>query len=482
MNICFPATVCRVTLAAQDDFADWRQTARALLTENTPPSEIFWSVKGDDEPDMFAASNWQAAPSLLSPDVRIPRSLLDLMRLGLLHSDAARFALAYRIMWRLRREPSLYADPTDPDMIALGRLAKAVRRDIHKMHAFVRFRKVGEVNGREQFASWFEPDHHICRAVAGFFRNRFAGMDWMVVTPETSIRWDGMALSEGPGGCRSDVPGADAVEAEWRAYYASIFNPARVKIAAMKKEMPVRYWRNLPESALISDLIRKAETRVDEMVKHARNETDLFASDTVVVTEPKRNFRSLKELYEDLCEEDRPPSEGFSDRIIFSEGPPTASLMFVGEQPGDQEDNIGRPFVGPAGQMFDACLAEAGIDRSRVFLTNAVKRFKFTLRGKRRLHATPTAGDIAHYRWWLAEEVRLVAPDIVVALGATALQALTGRKQALSPLRGEVLPWQDHRLLVTVHPSYLLRLPDEQARDIERERFIRDLRKATTIG
>lgn len=139
---------------------------------------------------------------------------------------------------------------------------------------------------------------------------------------------------------------------------------------------------------------------------------------------------------------------------------------------------MGRPFVGPAGQLLDACLADAGIDRSRAYLTNAVKRFKYTPRGKRRLHATPNAGDITHYRWWLAEEIRLVDPAIIVALGSTALHALSGRKQALGPVRGNILPWEDRRLLVTVHPSFLLRLPDEQARDIERGKLVRDLRKA----
>ena len=141
---------------------------------------------------------------------------------------------------------------------------------------------------------------------------------------------------------------------------------------------------------------------------------------------------------------------------------------------------MGHPFVGPAGNLLDACLDQAGILRDDIFLTNAVKRFKFTQRGKRRMHQTPSSGDIAHYRWWLAEEIRLVAPRIVIALGATALQALTGRKQALGPIRGEVRAWNDRCLLVTVHPSFLLRLPDEQGRRIEREKFVRDLSRAAT--
>lgn len=191
-----------------------------------------------------------------------------------------------------------------------------------------------------------------------------------------------------------------------------------------------------------------------------------------------RHFTSLKALYAALRREDEPPSPDFSDHVVPGEGPVEAPLMLVGEQPGDQEDRLRRPFVGPAGQLLDRCMAEAGIDRDRAFLTNAVKRFKFTPRGKRRLHSKPTAGDIQHYRWWLTEEIRVVDPRVVVALGATALQALTGKRQALGPLRGVLRPWDDKRLLVTVHPSFLLRLPDERTRATEREAFTRDLRQA----
>ncbi|HEX7873577.1 MAG TPA: UdgX family uracil-DNA binding protein [Sphingobium sp.] len=471
MTARFSPPLHGVILKAQDDFDEWRAAVRTLLTADIAPERVSWTVEGAATADLFACD----LPALTGDSgQRISRELLTLLRAALLHSDPARFGLAYRIVWRLRSRPSLASDPADPDMIALHALAKSVRRDLHKMHAFVRFRKTGEVDGREQFAAWFEPDHHIGRAVAGFFRDRFAGMDWLIVMPQVSIGWDGKVLREGPGGTRADVPPDDAVEAEWRAYYTSIFNPARVKVAAMKKEMPVRYWRNLPEAALISGLVRQAEGRVDAMVKDVRAAPDLFAQ----TQEDRPQFPSLDALYAALRREDVPPSPDFSDQIVPGEGPARASILLVGEQPGDQEDVQGRPFVGPAGQLLDDCLAEAGLDRSRAFLTNAVKRFKFTPRGKRRLHSTPDAGDIAHYRWWLQEEIRLVDPAIVVALGSTALHALSGRKQALGPVRGSLEPWGERRLLVTIHPSFLLRLPDEQARVIERGRFVRELRKA----
>lgn len=464
-------------LSAPDDFAGWREAVRRYLAADVAPEQIVWEVTGHDMPDLFG-QDWEAPPqSQGQASVIISKDFLEILRLALLHSAPNRFALAYRIIWRMRTEPNLPRDPADPDVIAIRNLAKNVRRDLHKMHAFVRFRKVGDEGGRECYAAWFEPDHHIVRAVAGFFRDRFTGMNWLIVTPQASISWDGAMLREGEGGTADDVPAEDAVEAEWLAYYSSIFNPARVKVKAMKKEMPVRYWRNLPESALISSLIRDASRRVEAMVSE-KEQPDLFASAQTAPQLAPLQFDTLDALYAALMRDDVAPSPNFSNKIVPGEGPRHAPLMFVGEQPGDQEDVAGQVFVGPAGQLLDECLQEAGVDRAQCFLTNAVKRFKFEQRGKRRLHQTPTAGDVAHYRWWLNEEIRLVAPRLVVALGATALHALTGKKQALAPLRGSIMPWNDRQLLVTVHPSFLLRLPDEQARVIERGKFIRELGKA----
>jgi DNA polymerase len=471
-----------VSLRAPDDFADWREKARALLSADVAPDEIVWQLAETEMQDLFGGASEMVLPAAGDGQLRLSKDFLALLRHALMHSIPTRFALAYRLLWRIRAAPHLQHDPADRDVIALRGLAKAVRRDIHKMHAFVRFRKVGQANGREQFAAWFEPDHHIVHAVAGFFRDRFTGMDWRIVTPRASIGWDGDTVQHGPGGQRSDVPGEDAVEDEWRSYYANIFNPARLKINAMKREMPVRYWRNLPEAPLIAELVQSSGRRVDAMIEETRVDADLYATAEMTEQPQRTSFDNLEALYTALVREDRAPSDGFSEDIVLGEGKRDATLMIIGEQPGDQEDRIGRPFVGPAGQLLDHCLEEADLSRDAAFLTNAVKRFKFSPRGKKRLHQTPSTADITHYRWWLAEEIRLVDPKIIIALGASAVLALTGRKQALNPLRGAALPWQDRQLIVTVHPSFLLRLPDAQARDIERERFVRDLRRAALVN
>ena len=165
-------------------------------------------------------------------------------------------------------------------------------------------------------------------------------------------------------------------------------------------------------------------------------------------------------------------------QTVFGEGPLDCSILFVGEQPGDQEDLAGRPFVGPAGQLFDAALEEAGIDRKRTYVTNAVKHFKFQQRGKRRIHSKPDGGEIKACRWWLEQELELIRPPLTVALGATAARSLFGKVVTITPLRGKPQQLADgSECWVTVHPSALLRAPGEEARREGRKMFVADLKR-----
>jgi DNA polymerase len=166
-------------------------------------------------------------------------------------------------------------------------------------------------------------------------------------------------------------------------------------------------------------------------------------------------------------------------QTVFGEGPVDAAMMFVGEQPGDQEDLAGRPFVGPAGQVFDRALAAAEIDRARVYVTNAVKHFKYEQRGKRRIHSKPGTGEIDACRWWIEQEQMLVRPRMTVALGATAARSLFGRTMTIGRERGRALQLPDGGAAwITVHPSYLLRLPDKAQAEEEYAAFVEDLRQA----
>jgi len=198
--------------------------------------------------------------------------------------------------------------------------------------------------------------------------------------------------------------------------------------------------------------------------------------------EPGGNMRAAWEaLLKDARKCTRCDLYKHATQTVFGEGPLDASIMFVGEQPGDQEDLAGRPFVGPAGTLFDAALEKAGIDRSTVYVTNAVKHFKFVQKGKKRIHNKPDAGEVEACRWWIEHERELIRPAITVALGATAARSLVGKTVTISKVRGEPLKLADgSECWVTVHPSFLLRIPDEARRHQERALFVRDLKRIKT--
>jgi DNA polymerase len=188
-------------------------------------------------------------------------------------------------------------------------------------------------------------------------------------------------------------------------------------------------------------------------------------------------YRSLTALAQAEAQCTRCPLYKYATQVVPGEGSPRARLMMVGEQPGDKEDLEGKPFVGPAGRMLDRAIAEAGLDRRKVFVTNAVKHFKFEQRGKRRLHKKPNAGEIDACRWWQDQERRIIKPELIVALGATAVRSLTGKPMAIAKLRGRAVPLADGTPLVaTIHPSYLLRIQDHDDKTAEYGRFVADLR------
>lgn len=206
---------------------------------------------------------------------------------------------------------------------------------------------------------------------------------------------------------------------------------------------------------------------------------DLFSLAETSDAEARQEPSTLDELYRaHEAENEGGPGVG---RYVPGEGAVGAPIVFVGEQPGDQEDVQGRPFVGPAGQMLNRALAEAGVERGDAYVTNAVKRFHFTQRGPRRIHEKPSGDEIRRERWWLEKEIALVGPRLVVALGATALQALAGKALPLGKSRGPTTWPNGGAGYVTVHPSYLLRLPDEAARRQEYAAFVEDLRRVHTL-
>lgn len=453
---------------ALDDGADaagFKAAVRWLVAGDVPPADVVWSVGA--APDLFGSAGAQSGPAFT-----LPRDVPALADLVVCHRDPERYGLLYALIWRvLHGERSLLEVHSDPLVHRLGLLHKAVRRDLHKMHAFLRFRRIDHRDG-ERFVAWFEPDHHILDAAAPFFVERFRSLDWTIITPSGSIHWDRMTLSAGPPGCRGDVPESDAFEAGWLVYYESIFNPARANERAMLAEMPKKYWRNMPEAASIRDLLAGAPARTGAMIAHEPVPPARRDPARAVAAMARPEPQTLSDLNRQIATATSFVAGG--TRAVPGEGPAGAAIAFVGEQPGDAEDLQGRPFVGPAGDLLMRALAEAGISRERSYLTNAVKHFKFVQRGKRRLHQTPTGSEIAHYRWWLDRELDLVAPGLVVALGASAALALTGKAISVTKARGPAM-LAGRRGFITVHPAYLLRLPDEGAKRAAWQAFVSDM-------
>ena len=458
------------------DFEGWRQAARSLAINGVSPEDTLWSV--EEARDLFAEEvTSQAAPGSFS----VPRGLVELAETAIQARDPERFALLYALIWRTHRgEKHLLEDAADPLVQRVNRLAQSVRRDTHKMRAFVRFREVSE-DGATRYVAWFEPEHYIVEANAPFFIRRFATMTWSILTPYRSAHWDGDMLRLGAGAQPAEVPDDDALEAYWRAYFSSIFNPARLKVSAMTSEMPKKYWRNLPEAAAIPDLIRQSQERTAAMVETPTISPERAPRQRAEPAPATQNYpEGLSELAEAATACTRCDLYKHATQTVFGEGPLDARLMLVGEQPGDQEDLAGRPFVGPAGQMLDRALAQAGIDRAGVYVTNAVKHFKFEPRGKRRIHATPDRTEIQVCRFWLDQERDLVKPVVTILLGASAARAVLGRAVTISRERGRPIPLAGGQVMVTTHPSYLLRLPDEESKQREYLAMVEDLRLANS--
>ncbi|MCJ8508729.1 UdgX family uracil-DNA binding protein [Rhizobium lemnae] len=474
----------KICLNGCGDFTEWRYAARVLLMCDVTPADVVWESGSSVESGLGFGESELPVPSPTAAAPSVPPAFLDLAQTVICHSNPDRFALLYRLLWRIRSERHLIGIVSDPDVIAARKLEKSVRRDSHKMKAFVRFKEVPSrdpMERRRAFFAWFEPDHYIVARMAPFFKRRFFDMDWVIATPKGSAAWDGEELTV------SDEPAEkpeirDDADDLWRIYYANIFNPARLKVKAMTAEMPKKYWKNLPEADLIPDLIANAEAKVREMAERAASQPPAFhqrLQDRMAageLNEPSFPEGTLEALRQDARHCTRCELHCRATQTVFGEGSQSARVMFVGEQPGDQEDLAGRPFVGPAGKVFDTVVNEVGLDRREFYVTNAVKHFKYEPQGKRRIHQKPNQGEIQACRWWLTKEVELIKPSLVVAMGATAYYALTDHKEKLQDVRGMSIAMSSGcTLFVTVHPSYLLRIPDEARKSAEFEKFRLDM-------
>lgn len=470
-----------VSLTEIGTFDAWRQAAKKAISHDIAPQHIDWNAQNS----LFAG---EPLPDLEGEiTIVTSRAFLDMARSVIWHSDPERFFLLYEALWRLVHHDGNPLSPVDVLGVRLSRMAKNVRRDIHKMHAFLRFKEIEPLTTRRRFAAWFEPDHNITEPASNFFVGRFSDMDWSILTPELSAHFEGGKLSFAPGADRPDLE-PDASEALWATYFTHIFNPARTNVRAMLSEMPKKYWKNLPETNLIPGMLKDAEARVGRMreaeatnprrgsariSQRYREQFETVNDKVSVLDDLQKAIRGCTRC--NLCEQ--------ATQAVCGEGAAKASLMIVGEQPGDREDLEGRPFVGPAGQLLHRLMDQADIEPERVWLTNAVKHFKFSARGKGRLHQTPNRNEIDHCRWWLFQEISLVKPRVILALGASAAFALTRMAKPLSERRGNTEVGVDGTTIIfSWHPAYILRVPDKQRQVIAEQELFADISSAIRLA
>ncbi|BAN24971.1 UdgX family uracil-DNA binding protein [Caballeronia insecticola] len=457
-------------------FAAWRTEARNLLMEGLRPEEVSWR-ETDASATVFGSID-PPAPGSANPDakkpVRIAHKFLAMLETAACYRAPDRWPFLYKALWRWTQGDRAIASPEDADGRRLAQMIETVEAEENKMRKTLRFRHRDVSLGPPEFISWCEPLHDLLEHAAMHFATRMGSATWMIATPHGAAFWDGALLrvdrtSEpeekpmdfGDTEMNGEAVSGDAIEALWLAYYESTFAPAQANAAEMASHMPVRYWKSPQNERADPALIARADpySRRDREPRSVPPEmevainTDLEPIQGTMLTAPP----SL-----DACR--RCSLWRNATQAVPGMGPAGARVMLVGEQPGDQEDRAGTPFVGPSGTLLDEAIAEAGLARESLYLTNAVKHFKWEAHGEERAHLAPTQREREACRFWLEEELKRVAPKVVVALGATALKALTGHRTALSEYLGKTIEHKGCIVVPTYHPSYLLRVTDEKVR------------------
>jgi DNA polymerase len=459
-------------------FEEWRGAARELIVRRVAPEFVEWLSEPEDG-DLFSAAVDDEAGAPPPPStLRMPRQLMELLESAACFSAPDRWSFLYKVVWRWQLGERDVLSPADPDGSRLHGMVKAVRREEHDMHAYVRFRERKEDDGAPRFVAWFEPTHDVLPQVARHFARRMGNVTWMIATPAAAVLWDGEQLHAAPSLLRSAADIEDAGEALWLTYYRSIFNPARLNADLLRSHIPSRFWKNLPEGAIVPAMVSAAAN--GERRTGQTGAVGERSGATIPIAAERAQPQREQPTTLDQCR--RCDLWEHATQVVPGVGPKRARIMLVGEQPGDQEDLQGLPFVGPAGAVLEKAMAQAGMKRDGIYLTNAVKHFKWELRGKRRLHKTPAQKEISACHLWLEEEMERVQPEVVVALGSTALKSVLqdGSVTMKSVMDAPVM--HDGRWVVTVyHPSYVLRAPDEATRRQAYDVIVAGLRQAQSL-
>ncbi len=444
----------------EPDFDNWRMKARQLLSFHIPPSQVQWITS---EGGFVLTEEWQDKE--VTATLNLPRDYFQRAQVVSAYRDDSTWDLLYRIAYRiLHGEKDLLNITLDDDIKEFESRHRLVMRDIHKMKAFVRFKEVQQEE-KTIYMAWHRPDHRIVRLAAPFFKDRFNGMNWVIMTEDETMSWDQEEITFSPGVPEHEAPKADSTDDLWKTYYSSIFNPARIKIKAMKKELPVRHWKTLPESELIDSLIDEAPERLKKFYESQR---------PAAAIERQLSYEEIKDGIKfcrscEICSKATGP--------VMGEGNQQARIMFIGEQPGNEEDLNGKPFIGPAGQLLERAFKLRGFKREEMYITNAVKGFKWIEQMNSRWHRSANASEISACKPWLKQELGLVKPEIVVCLGRSAAQSILGKMIKMEEVRGRF--FKSHicdQTIILPHPSSILRIQDAGEREMAFNRFVEELK------
>ena len=419
-----------------------------------------------DAPTAPSAGSTRTGGTGIAATPAIPRELLSWLKTAACFRAPDRWSLLYRVLWRWIHAERNVFDLDDPDGALLDQRIKTIERETADLETLTLFRRRDPSMGCPEFVGWYEPHHDVLERAAALFAASMGDSTWMLATPHGAVFWNGMLL-------RIDRPLAgedqqttpvlperamtgEAVtsmptEALWLAYYASAFN-------GRPSPVPLRYWRTPPAGP--------------PLPAHLALERSRLGAQSAAITVPPEPPVEYSAVTPPLVEPTGPLATcrrcalwRNAKQAVAGAGPAHAAIMVVGEQPGEYENQHGEPFTGPAGQVLDAVLARAGLKRETLYLTYAVKHYKWETLDQERVHRTPVRREVEACQYWLEKELTRIAPRVVVTLGATALKALTGTHVSLSEYLGQTIA-HDGRLIVPAwHPSYALRTADAGLRD-----------------
>ncbi|WP_345815041.1 DUF4130 domain-containing protein [Paraburkholderia sp. PREW-6R] len=497
-------------------FSAWRDAARALLRRNVEPGQVEWiesereacavdrqqaaelegaTVAGVRAEDVSAAgvaagvaaagisvdisaANTRATGLHGPSSTAIPRELLARLQTAACYRAPDRWALLYRILWRWTHGERRVLDPGDEDGALLATRIAAVERETDDLLLLTLFRRRDPTMGLPEFVGWYEPRHDLLERAAERFAEKMGDSTWMLATPHGAAFWNGMLLFIGrtaseeqdeathalpPGAMAGEAISSESAEALWLMYYANAFNGERTP-------MPLRYWRTPPAGPPLPASIARARSRLGAQ-----------AAPVSVPPAPPVEYSAMTPPFR---EPSGPPDAcrrcalwRNARQAVAGVGPRRAPIMVVGEQPGEDENQRGESFIGPAGQLLDAVLARAGLERASLYLTYAVKHYKWeTLDhqhehasgqqpNRQRMHRMPARREVEACRYWLDKELAQVGPRVVVTLGPTALKAMSGAHVSLSEYLGQTIVHGDLMIVPTWHPAYALRTAHRGLRD-----------------